>query len=115
MVLWKKERLHSTISKYICGSVDINTITSVYFTNSDFKILTQVPVSVLITLFTPFIFSPTSLDSSGDKNLFHHRTCSGTSDFFLLTESLRVVTEEKECILGGFYSLECPLSGQQMF
>ena len=34
-VLWQKEKLHSTISKYI-ETFDINTITSVYFTNSHF-------------------------------------------------------------------------------
>ena len=41
-------------------------------------------------------------------------TCSGTSDFFLLTESLGVVTEEREYIPGGFFSLICPPSGHQM-
>ena len=34
-VLWKKERLHSKINKYSV-TFDINTITSVYFTNSRF-------------------------------------------------------------------------------
>ena len=35
-VLWKKEKLHSTINKYI-ETFDINTITSFYFSNSHFN------------------------------------------------------------------------------
>jgi len=34
-VLWKKEKLHSTINKYI-ETLNINTITRSYFTNSHF-------------------------------------------------------------------------------
>ena len=34
-VLWKKERLHSTINNYI-ESFNIKTITSFYFKNSHF-------------------------------------------------------------------------------
>ena len=79
-----------------------------------FKILTQVPLSVWIIIFISYLLPPTSLDSSGDKNLFHQsRTCSGTSDFFPSTESLGVVTEE--CIPGYLFSLECPPGGRQMF
>ena len=33
--LWKKEKLHSTINKYI-ETFDTNTITKLYFTNSHF-------------------------------------------------------------------------------
>ena len=57
-VLWKKKKLHYTINKYI-ETRDINTITSFYFTNSHFwDFLTQILVSVWITIF--YILSPSS-------------------------------------------------------
>ena len=113
--MWKKEKLHSTINKYI-ETFDINMITSFYFKIATFKILTQVFISVWITIFIFIFLPPTNLNYSWDRNLFHKsRTDSGTSDFFLLTESLRVITEEKECVPGGLFSLECPPHGHQMF
>ena len=63
-----------------------------------------------------FLLPSTNLDSSGDENLFHKsRKFSETSDFFLLTEFLGVVTEKRECVPGGLFSLECPPGGRQMF
>ena len=162
-VLWKNEKLLSTINKYT-ETFNTNTISSFYFTNSQFKdfntsllfcvdhhflfadislIVSQILLNLgfvkqynqelcisLITrcftkrlqltplkspFFTFFFLPPTKLDCSGDENLFHqYRTCSAKSDFFPQTESLGVVTEERECIPGGLFCYECPPNGYQM-
>ena len=53
----EKGKLHSTINKYI-ETFDINTITSFTSQVVTLRFLTQVPVSVWITIF--YIFYPSS-------------------------------------------------------
>ena len=104
----------STINKFI-ETFDINTIISFYLLA--LKIFNSSPrIGIDHHFLITFLLPLTSLDSSGDENLFtRSRTCSGTFDFFSLTESMGVVTEERECITGGIISLECPPGCRQMF
>ena len=82
-VLWKKEKLHSTINKCIV-TFDINTITSFYFKNIHFK---NVNTSHRFCVDHHFLYILSSsyheLGSFRDGNLFLEQTCSVISNSFI--------------------------------
>ena len=68
-ILWKREKLLSTINEYI-ETFDTNTTTSFTSQIVTFKILTQVPFLCVSPFLIFFLLPPKNLDSFWNENLF---------------------------------------------